>query len=97
MSRDIDVIAKEAKRLIEYIVKAIVDNTDDVRVDLTILKFRILLELHTNTTDVVHVVGKQGAVVESIRHILYVFGGKNKIKVNLDYITEHENAVRNRH
>ena len=93
MSKDLDIksIGKEAKKLIETNVKAIVDHVDDVEVELVTASYRIMLELHTNSNDVMHVVGKHGNIIESIRSLLYVFGGKNKVKVSLDYITERRN------
>ena len=77
------------RELVSGIVKGIVDNPDSVEVAVVPASYRVLVELHTNAADVGQVIGRQGSVVESIRCLLSAFGGKHRIRIDLDYVTEH--------
>jgi predicted RNA-binding protein YlqC (UPF0109 family) len=52
------------------------------------------VELHTDASDVGQVIGRQGSVISSIRGLLSAYGGKHRIRVDLDYITEQKNIQR---
>jgi predicted RNA-binding protein YlqC (UPF0109 family) len=54
----------------------------------------VLVELHTDAADVGQVIGRQGGVIGSIRGILSAYGGKHRIRVDLDYVTEQKNIQR---
>jgi predicted RNA-binding protein YlqC (UPF0109 family) len=77
------------RELVGGIVKGIVDNPDSVEVAVVPASYRVLVELHTAPTDVGQVIGRQGSVVEAIRCLLSAFGGKHRIRIDLDYVTEH--------
>jgi|APGre2960657404_1045060.scaffolds.fasta_scaffold218130_2 predicted RNA-binding protein YlqC (UPF0109 family) len=78
------------RSLIEAIVKGIVDNPEAVEVVVVPATYRVLVELHTAATDVGQVIGRQGSVVESIRCLLSAYGGKHRIRIDLDYATEQK-------
>lgn len=81
------------KAFVEYIVKAIVGNPEDVRVERTVDEMGVLLTLHINQADMGYVIGKQGQTARSIRTLLKIVGAKNNARVNLK-INEPEGSRR---
>lgn len=81
------------KSFVEYIVKAIVGNPEDVRVERTVDEMGVLLTLHINQADMGYVIGKQGQTARSIRTLLKIVGAKNNARVNLK-INEPEGSRR---
>ena len=91
MSKKIPIEVVDSLRdIVETIVAGIVDHPDDVEVIIVTASFRLLVELHTNSDDVGQVIGQKGSVAIGIRAIMVAFGGKHGIRVDLDYVTEHE-------
>lgn len=80
---------------VEYIVKNIVGNPGDVRVERTVDEMGVLLTLHINPADMGYVIGKQGQTARSIRNLLKIVGAKNNARVNLK-INEPEGSNRGR-
>jgi predicted RNA-binding protein YlqC (UPF0109 family) len=71
------------QEFLEYVVKAIVDNPDDVQVDRKVDEMGVLLSLRVNAQDMGVVVGKAGSTAKSIRSLLRIVGVKNNARVNL--------------
>lgn len=78
---------------VEYIVKNIVGNPNDVKVERTVDERGVLLTLHINPADMGYVIGKQGQTARSIRNLLKIVGAKNNARVNLK-INEPEGSTR---
>jgi len=78
---------------LEYIVKAIVQNPDDVKIVRTIDERGVLLTLDVNPADMGYVIGKQGQTAKSIRTLLKIVGAQNNARVNLK-ISEPEGSTR---
>ena len=78
------------KSMLTGMITGIVDHPDEVEVTIVPGSYRILAELHTNPDDVGQVIGGRGFVVEAVRSMLAAFGGKNHVKVDLEYVTEQE-------
>lgn len=82
------------KEFVEYVVKALVNNPDDVEVRRSVDDMGVLLELSVNPEDMGKVIGKAGATAKSIRTLLRVLGSRNDARVNLKIIepegSEHE-------
>ena len=76
-------MAEVDKDFLEYLVKALVDNPDAVRVDRKVDERGILLTLHVHASDMGHVVGRQGTTAKALRSLLRIVGIKNDSKVNL--------------
>ncbi len=74
------------KEFVEYVVKALVGNPDDVLVRRSVDDMGVLLELTVNPADMGKVIGKAGATAKSIRTLLRVLGAKNDARVNLKII-----------
>ena len=66
------------KELVMYIVKALVDNPDEVTVEETMEKDEIILKLKVSQDDVGKVIGKQGRIAKAIRTVLKSAGNKEK-------------------
>ncbi len=73
----------EDKAFLEMVVKALVDNPNDVHVDRKVDEMGVLLTLDINPADMGKVIGKEGATAKALRTILRVVGMKNNARVNL--------------
>jgi len=78
---------------LEYLVKALVDHPDDVKVDRKVDEMGVLLTLRVNPLDMGQVVGRQGSTAKAIRALLRIVGVKNNARVNLK-IEEPEGSTR---
>lgn len=81
------------KEFLEFLVKALVDHPDDVRVDRKVDEMGVLLTLRVHPMDMGQVVGRQGATAKAIRSLLRIVGVKNNARVNLK-IEEPEGSTR---
>ncbi len=81
------------QQFLEYVVKALVDNPDDVKINRTVDEMGVLLTMSVNQDDMGKVIGRSGATAKAIRTILRVVGMKNDARVNLK-IEEPEGSVR---
>ena len=77
----------------EYLVKALVDNPDDVKINRVVDEMGVLLTLSVNAADMGKVIGRSGATAKAIRTILRIVGMKNDARVNLK-IEEPEGSER---
>ncbi len=71
------------QEFLEYVVKALVDHPDDVKVDRKVDEMGVLLSLKVHAQDMGQVVGRQGATAKAIRSLLRIVGVKNNARVNL--------------
>ena len=74
------------KDLVEYIVKALVDNPDKVNVNVIEGEKNTIVELRVASEDIGKVIGKQGRIAKSIRVILSVVSVKLKKHITLEII-----------
>jgi len=81
------------QEFVEYIVKALVDNPDDVKTDRKIDQMGVLIELSVNPEDMGKVIGKSGNTAKALRTLLRVLGAKANARINLK-ITEPEGSTR---
>jgi predicted RNA-binding protein YlqC (UPF0109 family) len=68
---------------LEFIVKALVDNPDDVKVDRKVDEMGVLLSLKVNSEDMGQIIGKAGSTARAIRNLVRIVGLKNHARVNL--------------
>jgi predicted RNA-binding protein YlqC (UPF0109 family) len=76
------------KELVEFIVKSIVDNPDEVRVVEIDGPTEIYIELSVEQGDIGRVIGKRGRVINSIRALVQVLAAKKGRNVSLELIEE---------
>src|SRR3954471_7673369 len=74
------------QQFIEYIVKSLVGNPDDVKIERRIDEKGVLLELSVNPEDLGRVIGKRGATAQSLRTLLRALGTKNDARYNLKIV-----------
>jgi len=72
-----------AQAFLEYVIKNIVDNPDDVRVTRTVDDMGVLMTLDLNPLDMGKIIGRKGATAKAIRTLLRVVGMRNNARVNL--------------
>ena len=74
------------QEFVEYVLKTVVDNPDDVHVDRTIDEMGVLLSVNVNPDDMGKVIGKSGQTAKAIRTLLKVVGAKHDARVNMKII-----------
>lgn len=78
---------------LEFVVKGLVDNSNDVKIEKRIDEMGVLLTLDVHPADMGKIIGRQGATAKAIRTLLRVVGMKNNARVNMK-IKEPEGGSR---
>jgi uncharacterized protein len=81
------------QEFLEYLIKALVDHPDDVKIDRKVDEMGVLLSLRVNPEDMGQIIGKAGSTARSIRSLVRIVGLKNHARVNLK-IEEPEGSTR---
>ena len=81
------------QEFLEYVVKSIVNKSDDVKVERTVDERGVLLTLHVNPEDMGYVIGREGQTARALRILLKIVGAKGNARVNMK-IYEPEDARR---
>lgn len=71
------------QQFVEYVIKAIVNNPNDVRTERTVDERGVLITLFINPADMGYVIGRQGQTARSVRTLLRIVGAKSNARVNL--------------
>ncbi len=80
-------------QFLDYVIKALVDNPNDVKITRSVDEMGVLLTLSVNPADMGKVIGRMGNTAKAIRTLLRVVGMKNNARVNLK-INEPEGGMR---
>lgn len=80
-------------QFLEFVVKALVDTPDAVKVDRKVDEMGVLITLKVDPADMGKIIGRNGATAKSIRTLLRIVGLKNNARVNLK-IEEPEGSTR---
>jgi hypothetical protein len=75
MERDVE--------FLEMVVKALVDNPQDVKTNRTVDEMGVLITLDVSSADMGKIIGRSGNTAKAIRTLLRVVGMKNNARVNL--------------
>ena len=78
------------QQFVEYIVKSLVGNPDDVVVERLIDEKGVLLTLTVNPDDLGRVIGKRGVTAQSLRTLLRALGTKNDARYNLKIVNNDD-------
>jgi len=81
------------QQFVELVVKAIVNNPNDVKTARIVDERGVLITLDVNPADMGYVIGRQGQTAHAIRTLLKIVGAKNNARVNLK-INEPEGGKR---
>lgn len=78
-------MAKEPvdKEFVEYVVKQLVNNPDDVEVSRKVDEMGVLLTIKVNPSDLGIIIGKQGKTIQALRTLARVAGAKSNARVNI--------------
>lgn len=79
-------MAENDQEFVEYVVKAIVDNPSDVKVERRIDEMGVLISLTISPEDMGKIIGKEGRTVNALRTLLRVLGAKKNARINLKII-----------
>lgn len=71
------------QQFLEYVVKALVDHPEEVKITRTIDEMGVLLRLSVHREDMGKIIGRSGATAKAIRTVLRVAGMKADARVNL--------------
>ncbi len=71
------------QEFVEYVVKALVDNPDKVKVERRVDEMGVLITLDVAGEDMGKIIGRDGATAKALRTLLRVVGMKNNARVNL--------------
>ncbi len=85
-----------AKEFIENVIRAIVDNPEEVRVEASNSEKGIMLALHVAQADMGKVIGKSGANIDSIRALLRCISAKERCYINLELVEPEGSAFKSR-
>jgi predicted RNA-binding protein YlqC (UPF0109 family) len=70
-------------QFLDYVVKALVDNQNGVKIQRSVDEMGVLLTLEVDAADMGKVIGRSGNTAKAIRTLLRVVGMKNNARVNL--------------
>jgi hypothetical protein len=74
---------KADQEFLEYVVKALCDHPDAVRIERKVDEMGVLLSLKVHPDDMGQIIGKQGQTVKALRHLIRIIGLKNHARVTL--------------
>ena len=74
------------QQFVEFIVKSLVSNPDNVQIERRIDEKGVLLELTVDPEDLGRIIGKRGATAQSLRTLLRALGTKNDARYNLKIV-----------
>jgi len=74
---------EQDKDFLEYVVKALVDRPEAVKVDRKVDEMGVLITLKVDRSDMGKIIGRSGNTAKAIRTLLRVVGMKNNARVNL--------------
>jgi predicted RNA-binding protein YlqC (UPF0109 family) len=74
------------KDLLEYIVKSIVSNPDDLKIEEEEQDNNVLLKLTVHKDDMGKVIGKEGKIIKAIRTLLKVRAINEQKRVDLQLV-----------
>ncbi|MCK4232672.1 KH domain-containing protein [candidate division WOR-3 bacterium] len=74
------------KELLEYVVKALVDNPDNVKIEEVSGEKTVIYELRVGEGDLGKVIGKEGRMAKAIRTILTAASMKKGKRAQLEII-----------
>lgn len=83
---------EQDQEFLEFVVKALVDNPEEVKVNRTVDEMGVLLTLDVHKDDMGKIIGRAGNTAKAIRTLLRVVGMKHDARVNLK-INEPEGGI----
>jgi len=79
---------------VEYIVKKLVNDADNIEITRTIDEMGVLIILKVSKDDMGRIIGKNGQTAKAIRILLRIIGSKNNARVNLKIVEPDGSEIR---
>jgi hypothetical protein len=76
------------KELVEYLVKALVDKPEEVKISQIDEESVTILEIRVASDDAGKVIGKEGRIANAIRTIVKAAGAKNMKRITVEIMTQ---------
>lgn len=76
-------MAERDQEFLTYVIKSLVDNPDEVKIDRRVDEMGVLITLKVSPADMGKIIGRNGNTAKAIRTLLRVVGLKNNARVNL--------------
>ena len=70
-------------QFLDYVIKALVENPDAVKINRTVDEMGVLLTLSVSPDDMGKIIGRDGNIAKALRTLLRVVGMKHNARVNL--------------
>lgn len=83
LSKDNEKSMIDDVQFLEYVVKALVNHPDDIKIKRTVDEMGVLMTLDVHQDDMGKVIGRSGNTAKAIRILLRVVGMKNNARINL--------------
>lgn len=80
------------KEFVEYIVKNLVDNPDQVKINEIGGTQSLIVELSVEKADIGKIIGKKGKTINAIRTLLMSVASRNGIRVSLEIIEDESQS-----
>lgn len=74
------------KDFIEYLVKNIVDEPDEVKINLVEQEDRTVVEINVAKEDIGKIIGKKGKIIQSLRTLAMTIGARLGQRFQLEII-----------
>lgn len=71
------------QEFVEFVIKGIVNNPDDVVINRTVDELGVLLSVKVNKEDMGVIIGRSGSTAKAIRTLARIVGMRNNARVNL--------------
>ena len=69
--------------VLEFIIKSLVNNPDDVKITRHLDELGVLLKIKTNPQDMGLIIGRKGEMIKAIKTIMKAVGLKNHARLNI--------------
>ncbi len=83
----------EDTQFLEFVIKALVEHPEDVKIVRTVDEMGVLMTLDVHKDDMGKIIGREGNTAKAVRTLLRVVGMKNNARVNLK-INEPEGGMK---
>ena len=71
------------QEFVDYVVKALVDHPEDVKVERKVDEMGVLISVKVNPEDMGSIIGRSGDTARAVRSLVRVIGLRNNARVNL--------------
>lgn len=75
------------KAMLEVLVKGLVDNPDEVRIDEARKGSQVTLEVNVADNDLGKVIGKDGRIANALRQVVAALGDRESLSTNVEIMS----------